>query len=98
MPILSEEDQRCLQGVSRTEGTHDGQEERPNTGKAPESTEAYNDQKEGTSTRILGFLDQETFRRVLYGDIEEDTYIDNELSTLIEKVEMTTTTTMTEAA
>ena len=97
-PALSEEDQRRLQGVPSTEETHNGQEERLNTRKAPEIKEAYNDQKEGSSTRILGFLDQETFKRVLHRDVEEDTHIDDELSTLIKKVEMTTTATMTEAA
>ena len=97
-PILSEEDQQRLQGVPSIEETNDSQEERPNTGKASGSAEAYDDQEEGTSMRILGFLDQETFKRVLHGDVEEDAHIDDELFTLIEKVEMTTTTTMTEAA
>ena len=59
---------------------------------------ANDDQEEGTSIRILGLLDQETLKRVLHRDLEEETRIDDELSTLIEKVEMTTTKTMTEAA
>ena len=97
-PILSEVDQRRLQGVPSTEETQDGQEERPQKEKAPEITKTDNDQGEGTSTRILGLLDQETLRRVLHGDLEKEIRIDDELSTLIEKVEMTTTETMTKAA
>ena len=60
--------------------------------------EADDDQGEGTSTRILGLLNQETLKRVLHGDLDKETCIDDELSTLIEKVEMTTTETITEAA
>ena len=97
-PILLEVDQKHLQGVPSTEETQDGQEERLNTGKAPEIAKADDDQEEGTSTRILSFLDQETLKRVLHRDLEEDTCINNELSTLIEKVEMTTTATVTKAA
>ena len=69
-PILSEEDQKCLQGVPITEETHNGQEERPNTQKAPGIKEAYDDQEEGPSMRRLGFLDCETFQRVLHKNIE----------------------------
>ena len=97
-PILSEVDQRHLQGVPSTEETQVGQEERLQKEKAPEITEADNDQGEGTSTRILGLLDQETLRRVLHGDLEKESRIEDELSTLIEKVEMTTTKTMIETA
>ena len=97
-PILLEVDQRRLQGVPSTEETQDGQEERPQKEEAPGITEADDDQEEGTSTRILGLLDQETLRRVLHGDLEKENRIEDELSTLIEKVEMTTTETMTEAA
>ena len=97
-PILSEEDQRRLQGVPSIEETQEGQQERPQKGKAPGITEANDDQGEGTSTRILGLLDQETLKRVLHGDLDKETRIDDELSTLIEKVDMTTTETMTKAA
>ena len=97
-PILSEADQKRLQEFPSTEETQDGQEERPQKGKAPGITEADDDQGEGTSTRILELLDQETLRRVLHGDLEKESRIEDELSTLIEKVEMTTTETMNEAA
>ena len=60
--------------------------------------EADDDQGEGTSTRILGLLDQVTLKRVLHGDLEKESRIEDELSTLIEKVEMTTTETIIEAA
>ena len=80
------------------EETQDGQEERPKTRKNPGITKADDDQGEGTSTRVLGLLDQETLKRVLHRDLEKETRIENELSILIEKVEMTTTETMTEAA
>ena len=59
--------------------------------------EADNDQGKGTSTRILELLNQETLKRVLHEDLKKENCIDDELSTLIEKVEMTTTETMTEA-
>ena len=81
-PILSEVDQRHLQGVLSTEETQDGQEERPEKGKAPGITEADDDQGEGTSTRILGLLDQETLKRVLHGDLDKKIHIDDELSML----------------
>ena len=71
-PILLEVDQRRLQGVPSTEETQDGQEERPQKGKAPGITEADDDQGEGTSTRVLGLLDQETLKRVLHRDLEKE--------------------------
>ena len=43
-------------------------------------------------------LDQETLKRVLHGDLEKEIHIEDKLFTPIEKVEMTTTKTMTEAA
>ena len=85
-PILSEVDQRRLQGVPSTEETQDGHKERLQKGKAPGITEADDDQGEGTSTRILGLLDQETLRRVLHGDLEKEIRTNDELSTLIEKL------------
>ena len=98
-PILSETDQRCLQGVPRIEETNEGQEEGPRTQSQedPEAEESDCGQEKEPSMKILGLLDQETFRRVLYGDVEEDTRIDEELSMLIEKVEVTTTETMSKA-
>ena len=81
-PILSEVDQKRLQGVPSIEETHDGQEE-------------------GLSTRIGGLLDQEAFNQILHGNTKDqpvgDTHTNNELSTLIGKVKMTTTETMTKA-
>ena len=67
-PILSEVDQRRLQGVPSIEETHDGWEEGPSTRLKDE------DQPIG------------------------DTWTDDELSTLIERVEMTTTEVATETA
>ena len=79
-PILSEIDQKCLQGVLSIKETHNGQEE-------------------GPSTRRGGFLDQEAINCILLGDTEDqpvgDACTDDELSTLIGKVETTTTKTMT---
>ena len=81
-PILSEVDQKCLQGISSTEETNDSQEE-------------------GPSMRRGGFRDQEALNQILRGDAEdqpiENKCTDDELSTLIGKVEMTTTETMTKA-
>lgn len=81
-PILSKADQKCLQGVSSTEETNDGQEE-------------------GPSTRGSGFLNQEIFDQILNRETEDqligDARTNNELSTLIEKVKMAATETMTEA-
>ena len=95
-PILSEVDQSRLQGVPRIEETNEGQEEGPSTQlqEDPEAEETSSGREGEPSTRILGLLDQETFRRVLHGDVEGDARIDEELSTLIEKVEVTTTETM----
>ena len=98
-PIPAEVDQRRLQGVPRIEETNKGQKEGPSTQlqEDPEAEETNSGQEREPSTRILGFLDQETFRRVLHGNVEEDARIDEELSTLIEKVEVTTTKMMSEA-
>ena len=61
----------------------------------PEVEEADDNGQEGEpSTRILGFLDRETFKQVLHKDVEEDTHIDKELSTQMKKVEVTTTKAM----
>ena len=65
--------------------------------RVPSIEETHDGQEKGPNTRILGFLDQETIKRILHGDIKEDISIDEELLTLIEKVEMTTTKTMIEA-
>ena len=64
MPILSEVDQRRLQGVPRIEETNEGQEEGPSTQlqEDPEAEENSSGQEGEPSTRILGLLDQETFR------------------------------------
>ena len=83
VPILSEVDQKCLQGVPSIEETHDGQEE-------------------GPSTRRGGFLDQEAINHILLRDTEDqpigDMQTDDKLSTLIRKVEITITETITETA
>ena len=67
-PILSEADQKRLQGVPSIEETHDGREK-------------------GPSTRLKD-KDQPI----------GDTQTNDKLSTLIKKVEMTTTKAMTETA
>ena len=43
-------------------------------------------------------LNQETLKKVLHRDLEKEIRIDEELSTLIKKVDMTTTETMTKTA
>ena len=98
-PILSEVDQSRLQKVPRIEETNEGQEDGPSTQlrEDPEAEETSSGQGGELSTRILGLLDQETLGRVLHGNVEEDTHIDEELSTLIEKVEVTTTDTISKA-
>ena len=82
-PILSETDQKRLQGVPSIKKTNDDQEEEP-------------------STRREGFLDQEAINCILLGDAEDqhigDACTNDELLTLIGKVEMTITKTMTETA
>ena len=76
-PILSETDQKRLQGVPSIEENYDGQEEGPSTS------------RRAAHQTLLGDAEDQPVR---------DARTDDELSMLIEKVEMTTTEVMTETA
>ena len=86
-PILSEEDQKCLKEVPSIEQTSNGQEEGPSM-----------------QRKRLGNLDPEVINQILSqggtatNDLPlGDAHTNDELLTLIGRVQMTTTETMTEA-